>query len=135
MAMKISGRWQRMIVLAAIYVILLATMILSSIWKWHDSKNLLLQISLLTNFFLITGLLFWFGEKWKYFIISVWVVILVSCVISTIHHWQENHPWGYIIYPILFLWGLYSLKEEIVKHMAHNDTQETSNELSSGSEK
>jgi hypothetical protein len=124
-----------MVVLAALYVILLTTMILSDLWKWHDSANLLLHISLLTNFFLITGLLFWFGEKWKYFKISVWVLILISSVISSIYHWQENHPWGYIIYPILFLWALFSLKEEIGKLRTIDDTQEASNKHLSGSEK
>jgi peptidoglycan/LPS O-acetylase OafA/YrhL len=136
MAMKISGRWQRMIVLATIYAILLITMILSSIWKWHDSTNLLLHnIFRLTLFFLVFGLLFWFGEKWKYFKITAWVVFLICCIFATIHNWQKGDPWGYIFYPIWFLWGLYSLKEEIVKHMTHNDTKETSNELLSGSEK
>jgi len=110
-------------------------MILSDLLKWNDSTNLLLHISLLTNFFLITGLLFWLGERWKYFKISVWVIFLIGCIFITIHHWQERDPWGYIFYPIWFLWGLYSLKEEIVKHMTHNDSQETSDELSSGSEK
>ena len=133
--MQIPRRWHRTIVLAAIYLIFLTTMILTAIWKAHDSTNLLLHVSLLTNFFLLTGLLFWFGERWKYFKITVWVVFLSGCVFSTIHHWQERDPWGYIFYPIWFLWGLYSLKEEIVKHMTHNDSQETSDELSSGSEK
>jgi hypothetical protein len=133
--MQIPRRWHRTIVLAAMYVIFLTTIILSDLLKWYDSKNLLLHVSLLTNFFLVTGLLFWFGERWKYFRITVWVVFLIGCIFATIHDWQKGDPWGYIFWPIWFLWGLYSLKEEIVKHMTHNDTQETSNEFSSGSEK
>jgi hypothetical protein len=134
MAMKISGRWQRMIVLAAIYMILLITMILSDLWKWHDSKNLLLHISVLTNVAFLFGFIFWFGERWKYFRIAARVVFLIGCVFLTIHDWQESDPWGYIFWPIWFLWGLYFLKEEIVRLRTDN-SQETSNELLPGSEK
>ena len=133
--MQIPRRWQRTIVLAAMYVIFLATIILSDLLKWHDSKDLLLHVSLLTNFCLVTGLLFWFGEKWKYFGITGWSVFMICCVFATIHDWQVGNVWGGIINPVLFLWCLYSLKEEIIKHMTHNDSQETSDELSSGSEK
>lgn len=134
--MKISGRWQRMIVLAAIYVILLITMILSSIWKWHDTTNVLLHsISRLTIFFIVFGLLFWFGERWKYSKIIIWIVFVIVCVFATTYDWQKGYSWGSIVSPILFLWGLYSLKEEIVKLRKIDDTQDASNEVLSGSKK
>ena len=133
--MQIPRHWHRTIVLTAMYVILLTTMILTALWKWHDSTNLLLHISLLTNFFLLTGLLYWFGERWKYFRITGWSVFMICCVFATIHDWLVGNVWGGIINPVFFLWGLYSLKEEIVKHMTHSDTPETSNEHFSGSEK
>jgi hypothetical protein len=112
-----------MIVLVAMYTILLTTMILSDLWKWHDSTKLLLHASLLTGFFLLFGLFFWFGERWKYFRITCWVLLLIFCVGSTIHDWQKGDPWRYVFYPIWFVWGLFSLKEEIVKLMTHNGTQ------------
>jgi hypothetical protein len=133
--MKISRQWQSMIVLAALYVIFLTTMVIRDLWKWHDSTNLLLHISVLTNLVLLFGLLFWFGQRWKYFRIGLWVVFLTCCIVSTIHDWQKRDPWGYIFYPIWSIWGLYCLKEEIVKHMTIDDSQETSNEHLPGSVK
>ena len=133
--MQIPRRWHRTIVLAAMYVIFLATTILTALWTYHDSTNLLLHVSLLTNFFLVIGLLFWFGQRWKYFRMTGWIVFLVCCVISTIHDWDKGHAWGYIFYSIWFLWGLYSLKEEIAKLMTRDNLDETKNGHLIGSEK
>jgi hypothetical protein len=110
-------------------------MILSALWKRHDSTTLILHISLLTNFFLVIGLLFWFGERWKYFKMTVLIVFMIGCIFATIHDWNRKDPWGYIFYPIWFLWGLYCLKEEIVKVKTTDDIQDASNEVLSGSEK
>ena len=133
--MQILRRWRLVIFIAALYAVLLIAFIITDLWKRHDSTNLLLHISVLTNFAFLFGFIFWFGERWKYFKLTVLVVFLIGCVFSTIHHWQERDPWGYIFYLIWFLWGLYSLKEEIVKLMTKDDTQDVSNEVLSGSEK
>jgi hypothetical protein len=133
--MQLTKQWQRMIVLVVLYVIFLTTMILSDLWKWHDSKNFLLHVSLLTNFFLVIGLLFWFGERWKYFRMTVLIVFLICCAYTTIRCWQKGDAWGYIFYPIWTLWGLFSLKEEIVRHKILDNAKETNDELLSGSEK
>jgi hypothetical protein len=133
--MKISRGWRLVIFLTAFYALFAAAMIYGDVRIRHNSSNLLLHLSILTNCFFLAGLIFWFGPRWKYFRITGLIVFLIGCVILAIHHWQKRDPWGYIFWPIWFLWGLYSLKEEIVKHMTHNDSQETSNDFSSSSEK
>jgi uncharacterized membrane protein YccC len=133
--MQIQRRWHSLIVLAALYAVFLTAMILTAVWKWHDTTNLLLHLSLLTNLCLVVGLLFWFGERRKYFRTAAFVVVMIGCVILAIHQWQQRNPWGYIFYTIWFLWGLYSLKEEIVKHMTIDHPQETNDQLLPGPEK
>jgi hypothetical protein len=133
--MQISRGWRFIIILSASYAVILAAIIYGDLWKRHDSTNLLLHISVLTNFILLSGLLFWFGEGWKYFRLIAWLVYAIGSGSLAIDRLNSGSIISFSIWTFASIWGLYRLKEEIVMHMTINDTHEANNELLSGSKK
>jgi len=133
--MRNYRKWFLLIYSSCLFAIFGAAILVRDLWIHHDSSNLLLHMSLLLNIAVLMAAMIWAEERWKYFRISVFVVFLVCLVFATIHAWHKGDAWGYIFYPIWFLWGLYRLKEEITKLMTISDFQEKNNELLSGSMK
>jgi hypothetical protein len=133
--MRGSRGWRLIIFLAVFFALGLAAILAGDLWKRHDSSDLLLHTSVLLNFILLFGLIVWFGQMWKYFRLAGWLVYVICAGSLAIHRLNNGSMGGPAVWALALIWGVYQLKEEIVKHMTNQDTQETCNQLLTGSKK
>jgi hypothetical protein len=90
-------------------------MLVGDLWMRHNSSNLLLHISVLTNAFFLAGLIYWFGPRWKYFILARAIVLLVCSSIEAILYFTEKHVMNVVLCVSFFYLGASLLKKEVSK--------------------
>jgi hypothetical protein len=103
-------------------------MLAGDLWKRHDSSNLLLHISVLTNGFFLLGFIFWFGPRWKYFGPATAVVLLVCIPVVATLSINEKDTVGVVFSVSAFLSVILLLKKEIAKLKSLSKSQSDANQ-------
>jgi hypothetical protein len=98
-------------------------MLVGDLWKRHDSSNLLLHISVLTNVFFLAGLIYWFGPRWKYFGLANAIVLFVCSLVEAILYITDKHVIRVVLCVCFFLAGISRLKEEASKLKSLSEPQ------------
>ena len=128
-AMQNWRRYSHVIFLGCFYVLCVLAMLFGSLWLKHDSSNLLLHISVLTNVLFILGLIFWFGPHWKYFSLSLAILLVVYSPIGAIHYIKEKQIFGVVLCVFWFLLGISRFREDKAKLKSLSKSQRGANQL------
>ncbi len=131
--MQISRGQRHLLSFAIMFMVFMAAIMYGDLCQRHDASKLPLHISLLLNFVLVTGLLSWFGERWKYFNLAsliMFIVITAYYPIHSLYGWIQylvlsakypNHSLhmelfgNIVVQSILPIFGVFRLKQEFTK--------------------
>jgi hypothetical protein len=104
-------------------------MLYGDLWLRHNSTNLSLHLSVLTNVFFLAGLVFWFGPRWKYFRLTMAIALLVVSPIGAFHYISDKHIFGVVLCAFWFLSGIFQSNEEVAKLKLLSKSQKIENQL------
>jgi hypothetical protein len=100
---------------ACIFVIFSIAILISDLWKRHDSSNLLLHMSLLLNGSVLLGAFIWLEQQWKYLRLAGWTAFVLCSGSLAIQRFNGTSFWGVAIQAVFVLWGSIQIKREIGK--------------------
>jgi len=121
-------KYSHMIFIGCFYVLCVLAMLYGDLRLRHNSSNLLLHISILTNIFFLLGLIFWFGPRWKYFRLSLGILLVVYSPIGAIHYIKEKQIFG-VVFCLFWFWlGISRFREDKAKLKSLSKSQRAANQ-------